>query len=277
MLIHANCSSKLHSLLCDRAGLNTIGQAYYAKLHFHTQHATPCIVHTSPSHASNVKLRKLDWGLLSLSGHSQRPLWAFRLHAFLQATTDAHDGDFVIPTVRPLSRGSSRHSILASPSHDAQHNKAQGYTDRSARRSSSRKTSFNLGQEAAHLPESPQLSVHPVPSQIPANLPDQQQSVRDSVGESAAESRQHSVSMMQQKPESSTVLSPGTHRQTQDPKAQDQDVKQAAANQHLGQTRSQGAASKTLPSKPVQKRDKAVRPIQDWVGLGSKKQAHKQQ
>jgi len=183
----------------------------------------------------------------------------------------------VIPTVRQLSRGSSRHSILASASHDAQHNKAQGYADRSARRSSSRKTSFNLGQEAADLPESPQPSARPVPSQTTASLPDQQQSVTDPIFGSGAESRQHSVSMMQQKPESSTVLSPGTHRQTQDPKGQDETVKQAGANQHLGQTRSVGASSKTLPSKPVQKRDKAVRPIQDWVGLGSKKQPHKQQ
>ena len=183
----------------------------------------------------------------------------------------------MIPTVRQLSRGSSRHSILASASHDAQHNKAQGYADRSARRSSSRKTSFNLGQEAADLPESPQPSARPVPSQTTASLPDQQQSVTDPIFGSGAESRQHCVSMMQQKPESSTVLSPGTHRQTQDPKGQDETVKQAGANQHLGQTRSVGASSKTLPSKPVQKRDKAVRPIQDWVGLGSKKQPHKQQ
>lgn len=197
--------------------------------------------------------------------------------AFLQANIDAHDGDFVIPTLRPLSRGSSRHSILASASHDTQHNKAQGYADRSAKRSSSRKTSFNLGQEAVDLPKSPQLSVHPVPSQIPASLPDHQQSVRDSTDESGAESRQHSVSMMQQKPEGSTVLSPVAHRQTQDPTAQDQTVKQAGATQHLGQTRSLGAASKTLPSQSVQKRDKTVRPIQDWVGLGSKKQLHKQQ
>jgi len=116
-----------------------------------------------------------------------------------------------------------------------------------------------------------------VPSQSPASLPDQQQSVRDFTGKSGAESRQHSVSMMQQQPESSTMMSPGTHRQTQASKAHDDTVKQAGANQHLGQTRSLGAASKTLPSKPVQKRDKAVRPIQDWVGLGSKKQPHKQQ
>ena len=224
-----------------------------------------------------MKLHKVNWDLQSVSEHNQRRLRAFRLTAFLQATVDAHDGDFVIPTVHPLSRGSSRHSILASASHDAQHNKAQGYADRSARRSSSRKTSFNLGQEAVDLPESPQPSAHSMPSQILANLPDQQQSVRDSVGESGAESRQHSASMMQQKPESCTVLSPGTHRQSQDPTAQDETVKQAAANQHLGQTRSVGASSKTLPSKPVHKRDKAVRPIQDWVGLGSKKQPHKQQ
>lgn len=201
----------------------------------------------------------------------------FRLTAFLQATIDANDGDFVIPTVRPLSRGSSRHSILASASHDAQHNKAQGYADRSARRSSSRKTSFNLGQEAVDLSQSPQPPARPVPSQSLASLPDQRQSVPNSIGELGAESKQYSVSMMQQKPESSTVLPPVAHRQTQDPKAQDQTVKQAGANQHLGQTRSLGASSKTLPSKPVQKRDKAVRPIQDWVGLGSKKQPHKQQ
>ncbi len=197
--------------------------------------------------------------------------------AFLQATIDGHDGDFVIPTVRPVSRGSSRHSILASASHDVQHNKAQGYTDRSARRSSSRKTSFNLGQEAVELSQAPQPPAHPVPSQILASLPDQQQSVQDSTGESGAESRQYDVSMMQQKPESSTMMLPGTHKQTQASKAQDETVKQAGASQHLGQTRSLGASSKTLPSKPVQKRDQAVRPIQDWVGLGSKKQPHKQQ
>ena len=228
------------------------------------------------SHAGNVKLRKLDWGLLSLSGHDQRSLWALRLTAFLQATIDAHDGDFVIPTVRPLSRGSSRHSILASASHDAQHSKAPGYADRSARRSSSRKTSFNLGQEAVDLSQPPQSSARPVPSQTSSSPPDLQQNVRDSFGEISAESRQHSVSMTQQKPECSMMLSPVAHRQTQDPKAQDETVKQAGANQHLRQTGSLGAASKTLPSKPVQKRDKAARPIQDWVGLGSKKQPLRQ-
>ena len=178
--------------------------------------------------------------------------------------------------MRLLSRGSSRHSILASASHDVQ-DKAQGYADHCARRSSSRKTSFNLGQEAVELSQSPQPPARPVPSQSSASLLDQQQSVRDSVGELGAESTQHSVRMVQQKPESSMLWPHGTRRQTQESQAQDQTVKQAGANQHLGQTRSLGASSKTLPGKPVQKRDKAVRPVQDWVGLGSKKQPHKQQ
>lgn len=127
------------------------------------------------------------------------------------------------------------------------------------------------------LSQSPQPPARPVPSQSSASLLDQQQSVRDSVGELGAESTQHSVRMVQQKPESSMLWPHGTRRQTQESQAQDQTVKQAGANQHLGQTRSLGASSKTLPGKPVQKRDKAVRPVQDWVGLGSKKQPHKQQ
>ena len=46
-------------------------------------------------------------------------------------------------------------------------------------------------------------------------------------------------------------------------------------NQGLGRTGSPGISSRVMASKPVQRRDKAVKPIQDWVGFGSKKQPHK--
>ena len=193
----------------------------------------------------------------------------------LQATIDANDGDFVIPTLRPVSRGSSRHSILVVASHDAQHSKTAGHPDQSTRRSSSRKTSFNLGQESVDPASAAQWSTHDVPTQSPLSPRQQQQSRRSSAGESVTEPGQGHVSDQQQKQAALPDQTGSAQSDSQDTEAQDEAPKQAGLGRRLGHTRSAGAVGRILPSKPSQTRDKSVRPIQDWVGLGSKKQLHK--
>lgn len=192
----------------------------------------------------------------------------------LQATVDANDGDFVIPTVRPLSRGSSRHSILASASHDAPHSKAPNHVDHPARSSSSRKTSFNLGQSSGGLSHPAQSQPHVVPKLGPVSPPQQQQSRRSSAGDTSAvaEPRQYPASMQQHKPGGTLNQADAANGPRLDVEALSQTIK---SNQGLGRTGSPGISSRVMASKPVQKRDKAVKPIQDWVGFGSKKQPHK--
>ena len=162
----------------------------------------------------------------------------------------------MIPTMKPLSRVGSRHSILLSSGHEAIQSRDQRPPEQPNKHSGSRKTSFRLVVDgAACLPEEQSLS------------PQQQQSKR-LLFESQEQAQFGGVT-------SQPLQEAETQLQGQAPlgaEAQELANKLDGNKQHLGQTRSHGLAS---PAKQSQRRTKPVHPVQDWVGSGSKRQLHK--
>lgn len=192
------------------------------------------------------------------------------LFGHLQATVAANDGDFVIPTVKPLSRGSSRHSILTSSTHDAAHSRVQGHTDQTARRFS-RKTSFNLGPASTGLGLSEDAQSGTPLSPSHDSHEQQQQSKRLSFeSQQQLGSEEQPVSLQHQ------AVSPLQSQVSgvTDAEAQKITLKQVVHKQQLEQTHASASSGVPLV-KPAQTRAKAMRPIHDWVGIGSKKQLHK--
>ena len=212
---------------------------------------------------------------------------------WVQVTIAAHDDDFVIPTVRPLSRANSRHSILMSAGHDAQHSRTQGHSARFMQKSSSKKTSFNLGSLAAELgdaaehaqSDAQQTDAASELSQSPAKL--QQQSTDfASANASPADAvvlgsgdHPHLISSQQQILTQVSLPDQAMARQTSALDAMSQDyvsmLRQSSLAQKMGATKVSGSGSKTSPSKTAQKAVKPVRQMQDWVGVNSRKQLHK--
>ncbi len=174
---------------------------------------------------------------------------------------DANDCDFVIPTLRPLSRGSSRHSILASASHDAQHSKAPRQPDHFTRSSSSRKTSFNLVRDPVDLLHAARPHALDMPSQSPASPPQQLQSRRSSAGEAVSERKHSPVSMQQSRQAPVPDQEHAASGQSPGGEALDQTTKHSLQGQSSGHLRATSTVGKMLPSRSAQKRDKAVRPI----------------
>ena len=161
--------------------------------------------------------------------------------------------------MKPLSRGGSRHSILLSSGHEAVQTRDP---EQPSKHSGSRKTSFRLVvDDAARLPEEQSLSLQ---QQQP-----QQQSKRLSF-EPQQEAQIGGATLQPQQ---------DAETQVQDPMPLGAEAQELANNvgvnkQHLGQTRSQ-SLSGVFPTKQTQRRAKPVRPIQDWVSSGSKRQLHK--
>ena len=183
----------------------------------------------------------------------------------------ANDGDFVIPTVKPLSRGSSRHSILTSSGHEATHSRGQWHPDQSSKRPSSRKTSFRLVvQDAVPLPEDMQSAADLEPS-FGLQLQQQHQS-KGSAFESQeqAPSEESSVTS-QHHQEAVTQL---REQVPSDGDAQELANKRAVDKQSLEQPHSRSLSGASL-ARQTQKRTKPMHPVQDWVGFGSRKQLHK--
>ena len=177
----------------------------------------------------------------------------------------------MIPTVKPLSRGSSRHSILTSTTHDAVHNKGQVQTEQHARHP--RKTSFNLSQQKqeAGLSQAVQSAIGSAgPPEQHQQLQQQQQSQRLAFEsqEQAGMSEQPVFEQHQQ----------GQHSdQSQVPvntEAPEGATAQIGEKLQLEQ-RSPAALPGDSAGKYVQKRTKPMRLVHDWVGAGSKKQPHK--
>ena len=174
--------------------------------------------------------------------------------------TDANDGDFVIPTLKPLSRGGSRHSILLPSGHEAAQSRDQRPPEQPNKHSSSRKTSFRLVvEDAACLPEEHSLSLQQQQLQSRILSFESQEQARS--GDVTSQPQQEAEAQLQDHlPVSAEALELAS--------------KQSGNKQYLGQTQSQSLSGPS-PAKPTQRRTKPVRPIQDWVGTGSKRQLHK--
>ena len=179
----------------------------------------------------------------------------------MQASVAANDGDFVIPTLKPLSRGGSRHSILHSSGHEAAQSRDRRPSEQLSKPIGSRKTSFRLVEESSgRLPEEQSYS--------PQQQPEQQQSKvlfesqeQAQAGEVTSHSQQEAEAPLQDQVPLNA-------------EAQELSKKQGGNKQCLGQTQSQ-SLSGASPTKQTQRRAKPVRPIQDWVSSGSKRQSHK--
>ena len=180
----------------------------------------------------------------------------------MQASIAANDGDFVIPTSKPLSRGGSRHSILVS-GHEAAQGRDQRPPEQPNKHTSGRKTSFRLVvEDAGHLPEEQSWTLHQqqLKQQQSKILPFESQGQAQS-GEVTSQPRQEPEAQLQEQMPCSA-------------EAQDLASKQGGNKQSLGQTRSQ-SLSGASPAKQTQRRTKPVRPIHDWVSTRSKKQLQK--
>lgn len=188
----------------------------------------------------------------------------------MQATVAANDGDFVIPTVKPLSRGSSRHSILLSSGHEAANSRGLWHPEPS-KHSSTRKTSFRLVKDAVHEPEAMQAAAGEEGSLSPQ--PQQEEQSKRLALEPPAQARSGGMSVTSQHHHEAV-----TRAQDQAPLdaegSQEVSDKGAVDKQHLEQAHSQSLSEASL-TKQAQRRTKAMRPLQDWVGIGSKRQLHK--
>lgn len=172
------------------------------------------------------------------------------------------DGDFVIPTLKPLHKGGSRHGILLTPTHEAAQSRA---SEQANKQSGSRKTSFRLvAQDAAeYLPEEQLLSLQ--------QQQQQQQSKKLSFEtQEQAQSEEGSVT-------SQTHQEAMTEMHDSVPvgdEAQELAKSQGVNKQQLGHTQSQSLKGAS-PAKQTQRKTKPMQPIHDWVGFGSKRQLHK--
>ena len=177
----------------------------------------------------------------------------------MQVTVATNDGDFVIPTMKPLSRGGSRHSILLSSGHEAAQSRDQWPSEQPNKHSGSRKTSFRLAvEDAACLPEVQSLSLQQPQQSKRLTFESQEQAQS---GEVTSQPQQKAEAQLQDQAPLSA-------------EAQELASKQGGNKQYLGQTQSQ-SLNGASPAKQTQRRTKPVRPIQDWVGTSSKKQLHK--
>lgn len=182
----------------------------------------------------------------------------------VQATAASNDGDFVIPTLKPLHRGGSRHSILLSSGHEAAQSRHQGPSEQPSKQSGSRKTSFRLvAEDAAREPEEHMLSLQQQQQQHQSKKLsfESQERAESGEGSVASQPAQEAVTQTQDQ------VSVGAE-------APELAKKQGGDKQYLGQTQSQ-SLSGAPPVKQTQRRTKPMQPIHDWVGFGSKRQPHK--
>lgn len=194
------------------------------------------------------------------------PLVATLTLVLVQATVAGNDGDFVIPTLRPLHRGGSRHSILLSSWHEAAQSRDQRSQEQPNKQSGSRKTSFRVvTEDAAHLPEEHMLSLQQQQQHQSKKLSfETQEQVECGQGSDASQSCQDQAPVG----EAQEVA------KRQGAEAPDSAKMQGGDKQYLGQTQSQ-TLSGASPAKQTQRRSKPMQPIHDWVGSGSKRQPHK--